>query len=273
LGFCPTPHFLNKADVLTDCLILFRKLKLCIIFPEEKKNVTQEKPMAKCLQRDTGWTPTIRNPALDACTTSFSSKVLSYLKKQPQATDNLSRPLRSALKELKLLNNVVIKKADKGGAVVLWDKDNYITEVYSQIRDNTKYERIQKDPTAAYTKDLSSILSQLERHLPDGIYDRLKPKNCVPGTFYLLPKIHKLKTINPANAKKLGCTANLDSLKLKGRPICSQINTVTEKISAYVDRYLQPLAQSVQSFVKDTNDLISKIEKINLQDDNFLMVQ
>ena len=55
----------------------------------------------------------------------------------------------------------------------------------------------------------------------------------------MLPKIHKAN--NP------------------GRPILSGCDGPTEKLSAYLDYYLQPLAQKVNSYIKDTNHFLQRL--------------
>jgi len=45
------------------------------------------------------------------------------------------------------------------------------------------------------------------------------------------------------------------------RPIISGCDGPTEKISSFVDTLLQPIAQKQQSYIKDTTDFISFIEK------------
>ena len=59
------------------------------------------------------------------------------------------------------------------------------------------------------------------------------------GRFYLLPKIHKKNC--------------------PGRPLISDCNTPTEKISAFVDSQLKPLVSQIPSFVKDTNHFLNKL--------------
>ena len=58
--------------------------------------------------------------------------------------------------------------------------------------------------------------------------------------FYLLPKIHK-----PENPR---------------RPVVSSIDCHTSTISAYVDHHLKPIVQQTESYLKDTNDFINKLE-------------
>ena len=47
--------------------------------------------------------------------------------------NNFTREERSALYNLKNDKNIVIKSADKGSAVVVWDRGNYIKEAEEQI--------------------------------------------------------------------------------------------------------------------------------------------
>ena len=62
--------------------------------------------------------------------------------------------------------------------------------------------------------------------------------------FYLLPKIHKGLHDVP------------------GRPVISNCGFYTENISSFLDHHLQPLAQRVKSYIKDTNHFLNKIKKI-----------
>ena len=60
--------------------------------------------------------------------------------------------------------------------------------------------------------------------------------------FYLLPKIHKRLYDVP------------------GRPVISKCGFYNENISSFLDFHLQPLAQKVKSYIKDTNHFLKKIK-------------
>ena len=78
------------------------------------------------------------------------------------------------------------------------------------------------------------------------------PKEVKPARFYLLPKIHKKN--------------------YPGRPVVASTNCHTTKISKYVDRYIQPIAQQVRSYIRDTTDLLKKIKTIGKMPENTLLV-
>ena len=72
------------------------------------------------------------------------------------------------------------------------------------------------------------------------------------GRFYILPKIHKQG--NP------------------GRPIVSSNSHPTERISEFVDFFLQPLVTTLPSYVKDTNDFLNKLSLIHNLPNDILLV-
>ena len=72
----------------------------------------------------------------------------------------------------------------------------------------------------------------------------LLPNNPRPGRFYLLPKIHK------------------GVLPPPGRPIISAIGSPTEKISEFLDFFLQPLLMSIPSYIKDTGHFLHILQQL-----------
>ena len=67
-------------------------------------------------------------------------------------------------------------------------------------------------------------------------------KTCNLRKLYLLPKIHKRL------------------YDVSGRPIISNCDTPTEKISEFLDTQLKPIMQKSWSYIKDSGDFIRKIK-------------
>ena len=96
-----------------------------------------------------------------------------------------------------------------------------------------------------------------------------------PGTFYTLPKLHKLSHListktnrhmtdsNLINTTQLIDKANNLNIRPPYRPIVSSKRTLTEHISGYVDSILQPLLHNIPSFITDTNNFLRKLNDIN----------
>ena len=69
-----------------------------------------------------------------------------------------------------------------------------------------------------------------------------------PGKFYHIFKVHKKHT--PPNLPP-------------GRPIVSGCNSITEKISEFVDHHSKQLVPLMPSYLQDTPDLLRQIEVLN----------
>ena len=70
---------------------------------------------------------------------------------------------------------------------------------------------------------------------------------------YLLPKIHKI----------------LDNAH--GRPVISNCGTPTERASEFLDHHLQPFMKPRVSYIKDTNDFLSKLQHLGKIPENLLL--
>ena len=61
-------------------------------------------------------------------------------------------------------------------------------------------------------------------------------------------------------------------LNQPGRPIVSGIGTLTEHVSAFVDRELQPLLANIPSYIKESTDFLNKLRRIDNLPDNTILV-
>ena len=157
--------------------------------------------------------------------------------------NNLTSKERKALYDLKNYKTIIIKGADKGSAVVVWDREDYIKEAEKQfgIRD----EEVLDDAEPL----ISTIHTTLEKIRKRGDLKKeniqyFEVKDPKFARFYPLPKIHKRLHDVP------------------GRPVISNCGYYTENISAFLDFHLQPLVQAVKSYIKDTNDFLNKLRSL-----------
>ena len=60
--------------------------------------------------------------------------------------NNLTKDERDALYSLKDDPSIIIKGADKGSVVVVWDREDYLKEAYKQLYDREVYEEVPNDP-------------------------------------------------------------------------------------------------------------------------------
>ena len=96
-------------------------------------------------------------------------------------------------------NSIIIKPADEGSHVVVWDRDDYLTEGYLQLSDENVYTKIEgfsKKTVWSLTKESNNMFDKLYKQGSISS-DELKyfsyefKNSCVLGRLYFLPKIHK----------------------------------------------------------------------------------
>jgi len=177
---------------------------------------------------------------------TFNEAQLTKYKPMAPSNHNLTRGEKLALADLSHKIQIVIKPADKGSAVVVQDRDDYIREGMRQLNNPNFYIETPEDLTHKHNLEINSLVDELEQN--GEIHKKCAEylTNAQPRTsqLYLLPKIHKKQ--NP----------------VPGRPIVSANNSPTERISEFVDYFLKPIVKTTKSFVKDTTDFINKIEAI-----------
>uniref|UniRef100_A0A8C5PSG1 Uncharacterized protein n=1 Tax=Leptobrachium leishanense TaxID=445787 RepID=A0A8C5PSG1_9ANUR len=161
---------------------------------------------------------------------------------------NLSRSEQTALKELQDVRNIVIKQSDKGGNLVIMDFTNYVTMCMAHLNDRDGYRLLENDPTLVFTKDLETLLTQGEqlKILSNDNHKFLLPRYPTIPTLYCLPKIHKSLIAPP------------------GRPIISGNNSLTERVSEYIDCYLRLLVLDTPSYARDTQHVLQKLSETHV---------
>ena len=122
--------------------------------------------------------------------------------------------------------------------------DDYIIEANRQLDNTEFYTKLGTNPTTTHNDIVNSTIQKFvkEKLLPEHVAKALCVDNPKTARFYLLPKVHK------------------DNIP--GRPITNAIDSPTSSIAEFVDYQLQPIVQKLKSYIKDTTDFITKLEKI-----------
>ena len=173
-----------------------------------------------------------------------------------KAYSNLGLQEKNALVDLQKDNSIVIKSADKGGAVVVQNRESYRQEIFRQLSNVEFYTPLSGDPTLKFSHEIESFLSRAlsESFISQDEFNFMFQKHPVRPVFHTLPKIHK-SCIEP----------------VPGRPIVAGIQSLSEPISQYIDLQIKGLVFQLPSFLKDTTDFLNKIDAIeNIQESDFL---
>ena len=167
--------------------------------------------------------------------------------------DNLSFNERKALENLQNNDQIVIKKADKGGSLVIMDTDYYNNHLVLQghLKSNT-YKVVTSDCDKIVMNNLTKHVHNYKECLTDKEIDYLTKFDFKTSSFQVLPKVHKcnsiLEIINSKNDDYIEIPSPKD---LKSRPIVAGWCSPTHRLSKFLEKLLSPIASIVKTYVKD----------------------
>ena len=120
-------------------------------------------------------------------------EVTKCVKKSKPPASNISKSEFQALQNLKKDDSITILPADKGRATVLLNTKDYEDKIDLLLSDTNTYEKLNRDPTATYKRELIDIIRkwQKEDPIPQPLKDRIHPTAEETPKMYGLPKIHK----------------------------------------------------------------------------------
>ena len=87
---------------------------------------------------------------------------------------------------------IVINDADKGGAVVVLDVEDYVKVAERQLNNKENYRKINYHPTTANNETIHKVISRFQKeNIQSKNIEGLKTENPKTLHFYLKPKVHK----------------------------------------------------------------------------------
>ena len=250
LKFIPTPRE-NETQIrhhlLNDFEHFARTMRLQYIFRGEDN---EPHPF----HVKSNWIPPVQSSvALESYLEEVKVQLAEIQLTKPR--DNLPNTERKALKTLQENPNINLKKADKGTRTVVLNTEDKIFEGQIQLDNPEHYKPLECPMVVETSLRVQQLIKELHQH--GYIDDMTKLWFCQtpnpPRTpvFYTLTKIHKPTPV--------------------GRPIISGWDGPTERLSAFVDRLLQPIAKEQESYLKDSTDFITFIEKTRVPENAILV--
>ena len=208
--FCSEKVFSLSRKVLTETEI--KILEKGLDFVPIKRKINEPKGTFKWYfrnkpSRDFSNTPYVKSkskwnsPKGHPAIKIFFSKVENDLFKvvdKELGYSNFTSEEWKALRSLPDDKQIVIKKADKGSCVAIWDRNHYLAEAERQLKDENIYRNV--NVNEKLIEDLKEYNNKICKDLRRGRYLTGKQldyysykykKTCNLGKLYLLPKIHK----------------------------------------------------------------------------------
>ena len=256
--FCPTPLKANLEQFETSIDNWAYLLRYTVIYstktPEDPdtSNTSKDHSIEKSLVKKKNYSPIASSghPALELFIQKVKEDLLVHNKATKKVGTNLSKEHQKALKDLRNLEDIIIRPYDKGQGFFLDYKENYRQRVLKELESDL-YERV--DDKEAITQEVTQGIKdwaekwiEQEKFLTKKLINWIIPSpNTQPGKIYLNYKKHKPEKNFP------------------GRLITSGCGSFTENISDLIGAELKEVAFKLPYVLKDTNQLLRKIEQVN----------
>ena len=208
LNFIPTPAKEHEARILQDFLLFERKLRLYhkLHKNEEDIETTEESSDEddsphKILRPSKGWKPEDSecDPNIMKYKTCVIHDIESKLMLKSRHRFNTSKHERQAIISLRKNMDIVIKPADKGGAIVVMNKEDYIKEGERQLANTIHYQKIDdiKKLRHKFIKEVEQSLRSLKNkdYINEDTFKILFRNNPRTSNLYLLPKYTRKTTL------------------------------------------------------------------------------
>ncbi|CAF4947929.1 unnamed protein product, partial [Rotaria sp. Silwood1] len=180
---------------------------------------------------------------------TFKQHAKKSIRRFKKQTDPIIKTLINLSKD----DSIYITRADKGRAVVILDKLDYINKMEKILSDTRTFIRLDSDPTIQKEERLQRKLLKLKDSgfITENEYYFARPVGSQPGKAYGLPKIHK------------------DCAPL--RPIISACNTFSYKLSKLLAKKLKHLRTN-PSIVTDTFKFVDELKNLEFTNEKIKMV-
>jgi hypothetical protein len=182
------------------------------------------------------------------------SKKHEEILKDSKPKTNLTPFQMKTLKNLRKDPSIIVKPVDKNLGIAIVDKKLYIKLAQVHLGDSTTYRKLPLSPLTHTINHINHTLGNLHKNslLNKTQVQRLTPnRTTTPGTFYILPKLHKGT--------------------LESRPIISNVNHPTKKISQFLHQTMKTTAEAAKSYIKNSTELTHHFKDITVTPSMFII--
>ena len=265
LGFkyCPTPKKPALLDLEVDINEFVRKIELSSFFAYSSQNNEE------CIARNKS----------DYCPPESRDFILKNMVKHikmygtnlcnlplPKVYDNISVSERNAIYSLKDNNNIIITSVDKGGAIVILNRVDYVNYMDNYLSDGAFYMKLHRNLDNKVMKKISLFTAKYSHCLDANNKEKdfLTDFEHKPANFYGVPKIHKSATIkNLIRNSNSHYVKSEFPLDLPFRGISGGVISPTCRLSEFLDILLKPFCCKIQSHIRDYIDFLNKLPVVS----------
>ena len=164
---------------------------------------------------------------------------------------NLSQDECRLLRELKSNDKLIVVPADKGGKIVVMNREEYVSKVEEKLNDQSLYQII-KDPTKTLKRNISELAMRLFKE----------------------NKVSELQKYDMCSIDNLAYARGQPKLHKAGTPMriitCTRA-TITSSISRYTFNMIRQLRETVKKCVLNTGELLTQLSQVQMEEDDRLV--
>ena len=138
LDFAPIQNKINEPELRTDFEEFCRRMRTRSHFRNKPTPEFSETPV---FSLKSTWKRPMGHPNVEVFLSQVEQEIFKEVQ-SPLGYPNLSKGEWKAVRSLANDRNIVIKKADKGSCVVIWDRSDYIMEAEKQLNDKAVYKNM-----------------------------------------------------------------------------------------------------------------------------------
>lgn len=202
---------------------------------------------------------------------------VEHINVSKQRTKNNLGQLNDAFKSLVTkveANLILIKPADKGDVITIMNPEYYHSMCLNEL-NKTEYYRDMgpSDPSPNLLQVVKDFADCFRHILTPNEYTYLTERKYKMANFYLLPKLHKSQYINDMLQTSNSPYFHLENFTeaIEGRPIVGGPVYHTSGLSEMIDIILDPVTKYVPYLLKDSFQLLEKIDANPMTYDNVLL--
>ena len=175
-------------------------------------------------------------------------------KPRTKVAQNIPRSAIESWKKFTKDDRWYVMKADKGGKLVVWSRENYRKEAMRQLDDRDTYGELSQAEAMSVYRTLRNIRGEIiniltsRGNITRSEGARIAAEATEVPCIYFLPKIHKPK--------------RPDTGTFAGRPIIAAVGSMMKTLDQYLAFVTAPLLKEIPGSLIDTGALLRDIEQI-----------
>ena len=281
MSFIPTATSRNNEQETIDRWV--RSIKLNEHFGNNPSKPQNIKPYTSKIKLTSTFTPTsFKRPmftqAINTLQAELQAAVTDKFKTimttntsmthTPTITHNLNKKQKETIKSIQNNTSIVIQNADKNCGVCIIDRNTYIAAVNEQLSDTKTYRKLTKiNQVQLIFKEtaimIKIIITQIQTSTHIQAYLKTINPSILPFLIHHYDKAMLISSNTDEIIKWLAPCYGLPKTHkkiLSWRLIIASLNWITTPPSLVVDAILQQFLSHSPSYLKDTNDLLTRLK-------------